>query len=478
MLRRLLITYLVCPVLVFSQLQEREIDSLIFRKTKKLRSEAKYEELISVSKRIIQHSNVINYTRGEAWGHSRLGNAYCTLGKYKESLDALDKARVLSTSVDDYGLKASIATETGRNYSESKISINQAIEQFKLAESFAKKISDQYDRESYLLYAYQSLLSAYSQMNRIDLALPFAWKAKAIEEDAYVLSFLTYHYIQENKRSDSIEYYLNRSTTFLSENPTYIFEKTILHNQWGKFYEDRKNYKKALDSYKEAEKYGKESKANDEVLKAFLGLSRCYEILGDLEATVKYERRFSKLQDSIEKAKSKIVSNTIDHIVREKEQNIATRLSNFQKVMIVAVIIALCIILFLGFRMRANHLQKKKSKEVLQQKEVETQALKLKVNDSFEEVIQLAKTNSPEFWGRFQEVYPEFRNRLLSVNPDLKPSELILSAYIYLGFTTKDIADYTFKAVKTIKNNKYNLRKRLEIPTKDDFTIWMRNVVN
>lgn len=95
-------------------------------------------------------------------------------------------------------------------------------------------------------------------------------------------------------------------------------------------------------------------------------------------------------------------------------------------------------------------------------------------HQTFDEIIRLAKNNSPEFWAYFQEQYPEFRKKILELNANLKVSELIFCAYIFLGFTTKDIAKYTFKAVQTIKNNKNNLRKRLNISAQDDTTLWLR----
>ncbi|MBB4805546.1 DNA-binding NarL/FixJ family response regulator [Chryseobacterium defluvii] len=105
---------------------------------------------------------------------------------------------------------------------------------------------------------------------------------------------------------------------------------------------------------------------------------------------------------------------------------------------------------------------------------LKTSLYEQKTGEAFDEIIQLAKSNSPEFWAHFQEKYPSFRKKLLEINPDLKASELILCAYIYLGFNTKDIAEYTFKAVQTIKNKKYNLRKRLSIPVKDNIMLWLR----
>ena len=203
--------------------------------------------------------------------------------------------------------------------------------------------------------------------------------------------------------------------------------------------------------------------------------------MGDYEKAIKYERNVSKLQDSLAKANTKRVSTSLDHIVKNKEEIYSEKVSVLTKIIIAVLILIAIISLFLiiykrDLKKKSQLLSKKDN--VLNLKEEETQELKLKVNESFEEVIHLAKTNIPEFWGRFQEVYPEFRSRLLARNPELKPSELILSAYIYLGFTAKDIADYTFKAVKTINNNKYNLRKRLDIPTNYDLTIWMRDYLN
>ena len=113
-----------------------------------------------------------------------------------------------------------------------------------------------------------------------------------------------------------------------------------------------------------------------------------------------------------------------------------------------------------------------------EKEEKKTSLSEQKTDEAFEEIIQLAKNNSPEFWAHFQEKYPDFRKKLMEMNTQLKVSELIFCAYIYLGFNTKDIAKYTFKAVQTIKNNKHNLRKRLNIPPKDDTVLWLRQKID
>ena len=120
----------------------------------------------------------------------------------------------------------------------------------------------------------------------------------------------------------------------------------------------------------------------------------------------------------------------------------------------------------------------KEKETIIKEKEEETKELKLKVNEAFDEVVQLAKDNSPEFLTRFQEVYPNFQEKLLKINPQIRTSELTFCAYLFLGFSTKEIAEYTFKAVKTIENNRYNIRKKLGLSPEKDLLVWLREYID
>jgi DNA-binding NarL/FixJ family response regulator len=66
----------------------------------------------------------------------------------------------------------------------------------------------------------------------------------------------------------------------------------------------------------------------------------------------------------------------------------------------------------------------------------------------------------------------------MEFSPGLRTSELILCAYTFLGFNIKDIADYTFKSVNTIRNRKQNLRKKFGLSGEQDMGIWLRNLID
>ncbi|MGM1430090.1 helix-turn-helix transcriptional regulator [Sphingobacterium lactis] len=139
-------------------------------------------------------------------------------------------------------------------------------------------------------------------------------------------------------------------------------------------------------------------------------------------------------------------------------------------------IVLLMVTLFIFIRQYKKIISKyKDNKQLLNKQEQEAKVLLVKVNDAFEEVIQLARSNHPNFYVRFQECYPQFEPKLLRLNPNLQNSELTLLAYIYLNFQTKEIADYTFKSVKTIQNRKHLLRKKLNIQPSVDLYVWLRS---
>ncbi|WP_265428376.1 LuxR C-terminal-related transcriptional regulator [Chryseobacterium sp. YIM B08800] len=89
-----------------------------------------------------------------------------------------------------------------------------------------------------------------------------------------------------------------------------------------------------------------------------------------------------------------------------------------------------------------------------------------------EEIIRLAKQNSPRLLSKFKSAYPEFFVNLATVNSNLQNSEIIFCIYLKLGLSTKEIATYTFVTPKAIQNRKNRLRKKLKISSDTDIYKW------
>ncbi|WP_223607895.1 hypothetical protein [Chryseobacterium sp. OSA05B] len=93
-----------------------------------------------------------------------------------------------------------------------------------------------------------------------------------------------------------------------------------------------------------------------------------------------------------------------------------------------------------------------------------------------DEIMALAKENSPRLLNKFRLVYPDFFDKITNVQPNLKNSELIFCIYLKLNFTTKEIATYTFVTPKAIQNRKNRIRKKLSIPSDLDIYKWFNDL--
>lgn len=97
-------------------------------------------------------------------------------------------------------------------------------------------------------------------------------------------------------------------------------------------------------------------------------------------------------------------------------------------------------------------------------KEMYLKQMEQKLNKSSTEIIELARKNDPTFLNRFQELYPEATRRILQKHHNLSRSDLLLCAMIFMNFTTKEIASYTFVERRTVETKKYRLKKKLDLP--------------
>ncbi|WP_282630997.1 helix-turn-helix transcriptional regulator [Empedobacter sedimenti] len=94
--------------------------------------------------------------------------------------------------------------------------------------------------------------------------------------------------------------------------------------------------------------------------------------------------------------------------------------------------------------------------------------------DDISFVLNLAKTNDPNFYVHFKQLYPNFIQNLTNQFPDLTLKDLIFCSYIYLDFSTKEIAEYTFVTSRAIQVRKNRLRKKLNLASNIDFYKWIQ----
>lgn len=329
-----------------------------------------------------------------------------------------------------------------------------------------------------------SILYFYREQGKLLKALPEKKYFSAMSEH---YAFLSYIYL-EKKIMDSSFYYIKKSYDIKRKyNDPVLY---MQHSALGEYYFQEKQYQKALDYFlKSFENMQNFSSRANEKKYVYERIIKIYSILGDQENQKKYTILNSKIQTEAETEKSKSIDYALNVILKDRDNQYKnSRQKSYYWIFL--GISSLIICFFLIYKLLRKNLRHKEviilektnilqqKEDIISQKNTETEELQLKVNDAYNEVIALAKANDPSFYFRFQEVYPEFQKILLNNHPGLRNTELTLCAYTFLGFTIKDIAEYTYKSVNTIRNRKQNLRRKFSIPTEKDMGIWLRELTH
>ncbi|KQK25658.1 MULTISPECIES: helix-turn-helix transcriptional regulator [Chryseobacterium] len=89
-----------------------------------------------------------------------------------------------------------------------------------------------------------------------------------------------------------------------------------------------------------------------------------------------------------------------------------------------------------------------------------------------DEILRLAKENSPRLLSKYKSLHPDFFEKLALIQFNLQNSELIFCIYLKLNLSTKEIATYTFVTPKAVQNRKNRIRKKLNIESSIDIYKW------
>ena len=206
---------------------------------------------------------------------------------------------------------------------------------------------------------------------------------------------------------------------------------------------------------------------------------KVYSALQRPDSVFKYTKlknKYTGLSNSVEK---NIILNT-NNVLIKIESNKSSKTKTLQSVIIccVALILVVLIMLSLRFYMRKLKLKREYSvKEAeLHFNSTELAGLKRKVSYSYQELIELAKQDSPLFVAVFRELYPGFYSKLLQILPDITLTEQKICFYLKLDFSSKEIAQYTSVTVKAVQNRKNRLRKRFGLDDGDDLYKFLQDI--
>ncbi|MBB6369664.1 tetratricopeptide repeat protein [Chryseobacterium shigense] len=457
----------------FGQNTKKELDSLFVNNVSRLFNDGKLKESLALCEKLIEGYEKIDEKKEVVKVYVFAANINTNLFEIKESLKYLDIALIKNSDLNNPAIEARIYAELGRNYKILGFR-DKAIENYNQGLSIAKTLPVQ-NVKSILKYIYSARGVIYEEENNIKAFEGDLYRAHKLAPDVYTSARLAKFFISYKKNLDSAKYYLDFGKKLYRKNITPLFQYSVLQRNYGRYFFELQDYTKAIALYEESLSISRKLNKPQDIKDTHKLLFDAYKAMQNEKKAVENIEIYTRINDSLVNETRRVQGIPVERFIKEKE--VHTEKSKNRFYVIIGAIIALFLAVYIFTRKKYNS-RRKESDNLINIKEEENQQLQQKVNESFDDIIQLAKNNSPEFFTRFQEVYPEVISELLKINSKLRVSELTLCAFIYLGFNTKDIAAFTFRTISTVRNRKHNLRTKLNIPIEESTELWFKNISN
>ncbi|MEY8761445.1 transcriptional regulator [Chryseobacterium tongliaoense] len=490
-----LFTILVSGFLTCQDYEFKKIDSLL---TQSFNSRKKYNDFEG-----LKYAKAASSLAEKTGNSERMARSYYSMAislshlrLQKQSLFYIEKAYDQPYTKNNIVFESKLKEVKSYNYMTLGLTSQSQKELFGIVNLLRKK--EDTASTKVLIRVYGHIGKNYQNKSKMDSAfIYYKLKDRLLKKfpEPYTNIYrnLSDHYIElgnaflKKQITDSAFYYYQKSYQLKQKynNPVLFME----YIQFGNYYRQLKEYQKALDFYQKAVRNMEDYSVNQASFNyVYSDISKMYGVLGDKEMQNKYEGIYLKMENKALIEKHENIDYALNIIIKDYEKRYKTSQKKKNLWLYGGVIIALLALAFLIFKITPKKRTHKElppdtaintpipENEVISQKSTD-QDLQLKSSDAYNELIKFSKNNDSSFYFRFQQVYPQFEKKILEVCPGLRTSELILCAYIFLGFTIKDIAEYTFKSVHTIRNRKQNLRKKFNIPTERDMGIWLRELM-
>ncbi len=418
-------------------------------------------------------SEPIKYSAGIANAKLYMAQSLFHHGSFEQALKSIEQAENERHTKKTPLLRFEVSRVKGRIYSNLGLD-SKAITIFKQSLRYASAL----ERPDYQNYCYsliyENLAFVYSKLGETDSVRHYLFINKDMLEDMeesfvfynllnvytslgeYFIKDYDYHAAVENLKkaenlAESYQFpYLSRNYMFRAD-AEYMRDSLDLALRY---------YNKALENLEETQLKG-------EYPLLYEKISKLYELKGDYTLSKEYITKRNEISQELSDEKISSVSYAVELMLREDERLAAEKTRN----RIVLSSIAFSILLILACVLWRNS-----RRRIQKRHNLETLHLKRNKQEIYDEVLALAKKDSPLFIARFTEVFPEFVEGLTDLHPDLTQSELSFCAMMYLNLSTKEIAKYTFITVRSVQTKRSRLRKKMGLESDVDMYQYIRDL--
>ena len=468
---------------VFSQPKTIDEIDRVLEKSKEEFVAYNFYESIKYGKEALEASRKIDYSKGIALSSIYKAKVLIELGDYKKGLVFLNDAEKEPFYLKYLNMQVEIFRLKGRIYGNLEM-YNLALEQFREQLNNSFRIKDENQKKNSLLWSYQNITHVFRKLNANDSVNKYLKLQERIvitfdeKKNFYSVSSTYTQIAKQNIELGDLEkakFYLDKSERLLLSNKAnYLFDlfetKAIYEEAIGNIDIAEEYYIKALKNTdelkdKDAESYLKEA------FSIFLKKHKSKSKKSNL-----YYLEHLKLKDSLEKVNNNILDNVYLDVIKKIELKEKKKTLFNEGVLLFFVLLSMLIVCVLWTR---KIYYKNEIKEKIVELDIRDEELNTAINNlnnsKFDELMELANKNSPEFLVSFREYYPEVIENIKNYNPKATSFEIGFCALAFLNFSTKEIAEIQNVTIRAIQVRKNRIRKKFNIPSDYDFNIWMND---
>lgn len=482
-----------------------QIDSLLIKEASYIVQSKSFDEALKWNDSLLLLSKKQHYTRGVLLAKLNIANRYWNYGKLDECIGLLNEIK--KTAETELPSDVYIMARVCQYYSQAyntlalfPLSLDNNLK----AISFALKIDSANVRNSVISNIYLTRSNIFNNLKQSDSSKYYLLKSYELKKNAVVLVTLASYYMQQDVNDDSAKRYLDKAMAYINNKEKRMreYDKSVTYFTYGKYYLNKHNYGLATEYMEKALAFGLNKKNYNHLSDIYRHLVLCYKRLDNIVMENKYLAKYNELKDSINESQARLIEDSIKKIEEQENKVIAKNKTLFIYTSCGIIIISgLLIALIRNNRKKQKKLLAKEAiirknmellemkheevellkkrveaeKAFIMEKEEEAEVLKRKINNITDELKELAQDNDPLLLSKFQEAYPEIINKLLSINPGLTQPDLVFCIYLWLGFSSKEIANYTFTQHRSMQTKKNRLRKKLDLSSEVDLYLFLRN---
>lgn len=439
------------------------------------------ESLIK-SKEALTISKKINYSEGIIKSNIYIAKVLIEIAQYSEALEFIKDAEQTSSFKKSKPFIVESHRLKGMIYTYMNLYDNAEIE-FRDELYFSKKLKNPLQRNLSLLWSYQNLSFLYEEQKKIDSTFINLSKAqnilKELDLEKNSITYVSLYnqlgriFLLKNKLDSSV-IYLNKSEELIKK---YKIPYTYSTDQiYGEYFIKIGDSIKAIFHYEKALKNTIDLNIPKESQELHYTLASLYK-KNNIEKYTQHYNQFTELKNTYDNNNAVLSSKVLEYLIDSEKDKIKHQKDIYTYIGIIILLLGIGYLLFNLRRVKLYKIRLKNKREIISKNENIIHDLHEKIDDnSLERLFELAKKNSPEFLVLFTEVYPDFINTLKKQDSHIKNSEIIFCAMLYLNFSSKDIAEYTFVTPRAVQIRKNRLRNKYKINSNEDLNKWMRDL--